>query len=286
MPDAVLTTFPRTPSRLIDLARAAYAARSIVDAEELADRESKAAEEFLTSARRTARDVLGEPADDLPWRYTPWVQAREDTEEATAVLPPGIRHQFALRYAHIMQSDASTCVELALVQTCNSCGCSEACEVTSLEHLGQLLEQADGIGQPHGDTHEVGESQPLTAIAALQDLTTRISELAHRLAEAGLTVDTASVFSTSSGATTCKMRAEADTAEAVVTTATSVGLDVDVDIHATAGTYVFRRARASGDVGGVELQLSGYTQLPVDEAAAWQAQQNQTAEPIETGGTS
>lgn len=277
-----MTTETRTPSRLIDLARAAYAARTIVDAEQLAEREGKAAEEFLTVARSTARDVLGEPADDLPWRYTPWAQAPEDTEEATAALPPGIRHRFALRYAHTVEGDSSTRVGLALVQTCNSCGCTKTRDVTSLEHLGQLIDQAESVSHTTSDAQDSGESQPLKAIAMLHTLAGRIGELAHRLTDAGLTVDMASIYSSSTGSTTSKLRADSDTAEAVIDAAATLGLEVKVDVHVTAGgTYVFRRADASGIFDGIAVDIIGHTQLPAEEADAWRAQQNQTAEPVE-----
>ncbi|MEU1276503.1 DUF6195 family protein [Streptomyces sp. NPDC005799] len=265
---------------LNDIAKAAYADQASVDAEQQAAHESEAAEEFLAAARHVARNVLGEAAEVLPWQYTPWAQAAKDTEEATAALAPGLHHTLALRYAYTQDDERA---QFGLVQTCVSCGCRIVTEVTSLHHLGKLLDEADGPGQAHADGRNGAEGDgPFGCADSLLEQATSLVQLVRRLVarhpQAGVAVDMASLLSHSSGSTTGRLRLETTTAEAAAEVAASLGMDVTTEVTGASGSYVFRRTRGLCTVDGIEVQIEGYTQLPDDEAAAWRSQQDQAAE--------
>ncbi|MFJ2515572.1 DUF6195 family protein [Streptomyces griseoviridis] len=264
-----------TSPSLNDLARAAYTRHTQDKETARISGQAKAREEFLALARATANSYLGNtPAADLVWEYTPWTQTPPDTEEATAALAPGPRHDYALVYSYNAGTERS---EFALRVTCTGCGCATTTEVTSIEHLGQLLVDDVGRADEHPDSEEDGAR---SAAADLHEFTTRLSGLVRQLTtrypDAGLIVDRALARSYNAGDSSGEVHLRADSAEAAVEIAASFGVDAGVRTHGSPtglGTYAFRNARAEVTVDGIELHLSGTTQLSDAEASAWMAGQ-------------
>ncbi|MEU9245822.1 DUF6195 family protein [Streptomyces sp. NPDC048385] len=261
-------------------AKDAYTSQAADTDAQSAENEAKAAEEFLGLARRYASSILGEAADDLTWEYTPWDRAPEDTEEAFASLDPGRFHSFALRYTCTTEPIE---VEFALVATCVSCGCRKFSRVTSLAQLGQLLEEADQPPAQHqgdGPAREVAE--PLACLAGLPDRVTLMTQVAARLlvlhGDAGLRVDLASLYAHGDGDTTSELHLKATSAESAARAARALGAEAEVKVSGDVHSYVMRRSNATATVDGITVQLSGYTRLPDDEAAAWLAEQKRNAD--------
>ncbi|MER7930526.1 hypothetical protein ABTY96_46710 [Streptomyces sp. NPDC096057] len=266
------------------LARAAYTASAAkADSDSAAD-EAAAGREFLDIARRCAKDVLGEAANDLPWRYTPWAQSPEGSEEAVAVLEPGRAHSFALHY---IRTDDS--VTFALAASCVGCGCRTLTPVISLQHLGQLLEEADGQDQHRDDDSAAEEPGPLATADRLESAAGWVSALLRQIVarhpEAGLTTEFASIYGHHVGTPGGSLRLGAATAEAVMEIAPALGAEAVVTVSDGGhGAYVFRWARVSYDVGDFEVQISGSTRLSDEEEAAWRATHTGTPGAAETGG--
>ncbi|MFJ3794986.1 DUF6195 family protein [Streptomyces sp. NPDC090088] len=261
-------------------AKDAYTSQAADDNAQNAENEAKAAEEFLTAARRCAREVLGEAADELAWEYTPWDRAPKDTEEALASLDPGRFHSFALRYTCAAEP---VDVQFALMATCVSCGCRQFTRVTSLAQLGQLLAEADQLAAQHQDDEPAREvAEPLACLAGLPDRATLMTQVATRLlalhSDAGLRVDLASLYGHADRDISGELHLKATSAEAAARTARALGVEAEVRVFGDAHSYVMRRANATTTVDGISIQLSGYTRLPDDEAAAWLAEQEQTAD--------
>ncbi|MGW2937627.1 hypothetical protein ACWDA7_38780 [Streptomyces sp. NPDC001156] len=96
-------------------------------------------EGFLNAARTTARDRLGDTADQLEWTYTPHAELPEDVEEATAPLAPG-RPEY-LRYRYYADDESGA---FELVQPCSACERDRINEVGNLIKLGELLATKGG----------------------------------------------------------------------------------------------------------------------------------------------
>ncbi|WP_217545611.1 hypothetical protein, partial [Streptomyces sp. GbtcB6] len=219
-------------------------------------------------------------ADELDREYTPWGRAPADTKEAFAALAPGRYHSFALRYSCIADPVE---VGFDLVASCVSCGCLTFTRVNSLVHLGQLLEEADRQEEQHHDNRDDREaSDPVGDLADLPDRTRLMTEVLTRLLvlhnDAGLRAEHAVVIGYRDGNCSFELHLKAASAEAAVKVAEALGADPVVTVVGDTVMYVSRRAMATATVDGITVQLSGYTRLPDDEAAAWLAEQNQAAD--------
>lgn len=260
---------------LNSIAKAAYTDSAAKVDTESAENEATAAAEFLDIARRCAKDVLGEAADGLPWRYTPWADAAADTEEAIAALAPGRAHNFALHY--VRTEDTTT---FALAAACVSCGCRTVTPVASLQHLGQLLEEADGQDVWHGDDDTVTDEGPLAPVERLESKAALVAGLLRRMLarhpEAGLSVEFASAYGHHAGVGAGILRLAAENAEAVMDVVQVLGDEAVVTISDGGhGAYAYRWARVSLRLDDVEVEISGATLLSEEETAAWRAEQHQ-----------
>lgn len=266
---------------LNSLAKAAYTASVTTSDAESAEMEARAAEEFLSVARRCARDVLGEAADVLPWRYTPWAESAEGTEEAIADLAPGRAHSFALHY---ICTDSS--VVFGLAATCVGCGCRTITPVSSLQHLGQLLDEADGQDEQHHDDGATDKPGPLAGIDGLTSAAEQVAQLVRRLVarhpEAGLRVDFASAYGhhapggVRGGAGGGSLRLSAKSAETVLDIVQTLDDQAGVKTSTEdSGAWVSRWVTASYSSGEFEVQISGHTRLSDEETAAWRAERHQ-----------
>ncbi|MEU9149163.1 DUF6195 family protein [Streptomyces sp. NPDC048417] len=263
---------------LIAAARAAYTGRTVESDAQRAENEAKAASEFIADAHRCARDILGEAADVLSWDYTPWDRSPKDTEEATAVLDPGHHHSFALRYSRMTEP---TEVAFALLATCVTCGCHTVNEVSSLAHLGQLLEMADQSDAQHQEQAQ-GVAEPLECLADLPGRASLLKQVAARLTalypKASLRIDTAVIWTHADGDGSSELHLRATSAESAAKVAQSLGAASVTKTTGDANSYVMRRTNATATVDGITVQLAGYTRLSDDETAAWLAEQQPAAE--------
>ncbi|MFF6985646.1 hypothetical protein [Streptomyces sp. NPDC010273] len=265
------------------LARAAYADSAARVDTESAENEAAAAEAFLAVARRCANDVLGEASEVLPWRYTPWAESAEGTEEAVAALAPGRAHSFALHYTCTEDS-----VVFALAATCVGCGCRTLTPVISLQHLGQLLEEADAQDEQHQADERPDDPGPLASVDALRSAAEHVAGFLQRMVarhpEAGLSVEFASAYGHHTGGRSGSLRLAARSADAVIEIAQSQGdaFAVTEQIE-DRGPHVSRWVTAAYSTDDIELQVSGYSYLSDEDAATWRASQPQGAEGTDGG---
>lgn len=124
---------------LIEQAETAYTEYVGASRDETDERFERESESFLSSARATAKSLLGEAAYELEWTYTLPDDLPEDTQEAVAVLAPG-RSEY-LRYRYDADGDTES---FELVQPCSACGHDRINEVTGLTKLGELLAAKGG----------------------------------------------------------------------------------------------------------------------------------------------
>ncbi|MGW0821783.1 hypothetical protein [Streptomyces sp. NPDC002845] len=267
---------------LIELAQTTYTEYIGSAQDELDARYQENRESFLTSARKTATNRFGEAAEQLDWTYTSPDDLPDDIEEATAPLAPG-RLEY-LRYRYTTDDEIAT---FELVQPCSACGHDRINEVPGLTKLGELLHQEDDQHQaPDGDA----APGPLTAFDGWESRTARVAHAVRRLmAEhpgAGLTVTYLSCFGHEGGGGSAEVNFSTAGVAELRQVATALGAEVTTSISSTPApySYVIEHALARGTTAaGIAVELRGYTKLPDEEAAAWRAEQNQSAEAAEGG---
>jgi hypothetical protein len=262
---------------LIELALTTYTEGTAAKAERAEEYAAEARDELLRLARACASSTLSTDAADLDWQYTT-EGLPESLEEARAFLTAG-RPEY-LRY-RIDHKDPDVQVSFELVQPCLACEHDRVSPVTGLFHLGQLLHQ-----EPHPDTHEAPATEPgpLAAIERLHAVFTRADRVAQRLIaqhpDASLTVTNASLFGHEHGDGLAKLRFQSTSISQARQLARVLGTELTTQIKGDTGRYatVIEHGHAETVIDGVEVDLSVYTHLTVDEAAAWRAQQDQATE--------
>ncbi|MCX5601560.1 hypothetical protein OOK29_25760 [Streptomyces phaeochromogenes] len=257
---------------LIDLATAAFAESSASADIDAAEQAAEAEARFLKYARGCVRKTLDEAAADLlDWQYIPADRLPDQIEEARALLTPG-RLEY-LRYRVNHSADAEY---LDLVQPCRACDNDGISPVTSLVHLGQLLNEED---KPHDQDTDAQEPGPLDAVDAAERRAAVVAALALRLLaqhpDADLTVDTVAVFGHDDGDGSAQLRLKAADLNALRLVAAAMGRNVATKVSGTHPGMVFEHGDVIFTVDGTEVQLRAHTRLPDDEAAAWLAQQDQ-----------
>jgi hypothetical protein len=264
---------------LIELALTTYTEGSAAKTEETAALAEEARVEFLAAADSCAHGVLNSGADDLNWQYTT-TGLPESVEEARAILAPG-RPEY-LRY-RIDHADETADVSFDLVQPCSACGDDRITAVTGLYRLGQILHDTQ---QPFAEEDQAPEEEagPLTAVNALQARAADLTRLARRLhaehTNVGLAIARTSLFGHDDGGTAATLYLAAADVASARTVAAALGTDLTTKTVDHTGTYpyVIEHAQATTTIDGVQVELTAFTKLPDDEAAAWRAQQNQSSE--------
>lgn len=265
---------------LISAAQAAHAEDLAVCARELADAgDSKEQEqvEFLQAAADFTAKTLGSAADGLPWTYVPEEGLPEHTFAATAALAPGRAHDAYLTYRFEAYNSESL---LALVRTCRSCTHELVNPVDSLAELGRLLEENQAHSKDGDDTDSEGqEPGPLAAIESVEHRVGLVARLARRLLaeypDAGLTVQHTYVFGHGDGGGRTDFQLKVNGLDTLSRIASALGAETDVSVSNTMPGMVFEHGSATCTVDGIDVTISGYSQMPEDRAAAWLAQQNQ-----------
>jgi hypothetical protein len=263
---------------LIDLALTTYTEYLGAAEDVAAEQAEQLRDTFLSAARATASARLGSAADQLDWTYTPHGGQAKNTEQATAPLAQGRPEYLRYRYDHDAEDTS-----FALVQPCSACGHDRINEIPGLTRLGELL---------HHDHHQADEEDqapeeepgPLVSVQVLEVRAVAMTGLARRLLakhpDAGLTVTNTSLFGHHDGDSTATLHLEAADVNAARTVAAALGTDLATRIvdHGPPYPAVMEHATATATVGGVQVELTAFTKLTDDEAAAWRAQQNQATE--------
>lgn len=268
---------------IIELALTTYAESNAMQADAADDHLEEARAEFLRMARSCASSTLAADAGKLDWQYTPADGLPEDAEEARALLAPGRLEYLRYRIDHAQET-----VSFALVQPCLACGHDRINDVTSLFHLGQLLDQGDDQ-HPAVDVREEpadSVSGPLAGIETLKIRAACVARLARRLLaehpEAGLTVQFASGYGHQDGGGNSELHLKAASLEAALPVAAALGIELTTQVTSAVSAYRFRRGDGCATVDGIQVQLAAYTQLTEDEVNAVRTEQDQAA----TGGES
>lgn len=277
-----------------DLIAAAQAAHTDYLADQAAEQAGEAA--TLESDRQVtvglastrATELFGVAAESLNWRHHPEGETGNHLSAAVASLPPGPTHDARLVYLHDGYTNNQS---LVLARTCRACADELLNEVDSLADLGRLLDE----GRPgSGDTHEDGadaddgqEPGPLAVIERIEAHASRVTWLARRLIaehpEAGLAVDRVYFHSHHSSAGVAVIHFDTDSVDAVRQVASALNAEVRTFHSNAIESTVFEHADAKTTYDGIKVEFSGHRELSDDEAAAWRAQQKQTAEAADGG---
>ncbi|MBK3572635.1 hypothetical protein JHN63_02105 [Streptomyces sp. MBT65] len=263
---------------LVELALTTYTESKAAEADAAGDHLEQEKADFIELARACAGSTLSKDAGELDWRYTNGLP--ETIQEAHALVAPG-RLEY-LRYRAYYSDKDDTSFAFELVQPCLACGVDRVDAVGNLFRLGQLLsESEDDDHTPADDSDGEAAPAPLAPIDALQVRAARMTRLARRLADehpdAGLKVRYATVAGFEDGGRG-ELQLRAASAEAAASVATALGAEMVTEIRSSIPPYVFRRGDVTVAVDGIEVQLSGHTQLTDEEAAAWHAEQDQAAD--------
>lgn len=270
---------------LITAAQAAHTDKLAEQAREQADEATTKAQEddaFLTGASQYAVKTLGKAAEDLSWINSSLGDG--DAYAATAALAPGRTHDMHLNTRY---NGNQATFSLALVRTCRSCSDQLTDKIESLADLGRLLHDDQAHDQDADDTGDQ-EPGPLTAIERMESYAARVAGLARRLVaehpDAGLTVRYVSLYGHESSDGRSELQLRAASVEAVRQVAAALGVEVTTRNTSSMRSLVIQHADAEATVDGISVELSGYTQLPDGEAAAWLAQQEQSTGEASDGG--
>lgn len=261
---------------LIDLALTKYT-ESIAERADTADDLDRAArEEFLSHARSSAATNLCQDAAALDWQYVT-ADLPDQVEEARAIL--ALERAEYLRYRI---DNAAETAALELVQPCLVCRNDRVSPVTSLFHLGQLLNQEDEPHDQDADDTGAQEPGPLAAVEAAERRAASVAAITRQLLadhpDAGFIADTVAVFGHEDGDGSAKLRLKADSLDALRQVAAALGLEVTDRVSGTHPSMVLRHASADYTVDDIEVELRAHERLPQDQATAWHAQQNQPAD--------
>ncbi|WP_405960559.1 hypothetical protein OG235_24505 [Streptomyces sp. NBC_00024] len=265
---------------LIELALTTYTEGTAHEAERAEEYAAAAREELLRFARACASSTLSADAADLDWQVTTEGLPKE-MEEARALLVPGRPEYLRYRINHAASPDVE--VSFELVQPCQACGNDRISLVTSLFHLGALLHQ-DPHPADEEDQAPKEEPGPLLSVQVLEVRAVAMTGLAQRLRaehpDAGLTVTNTSLFGHHDGDTSATLHLEATSVNAARAVAAALGTDLATRFvdHGAPYPAVLEHAKASAIVDGIDVELTAFTKLSDDEAAAWHAQQNQATE--------
>lgn len=251
---------------LIELALTTYTESNAERVDTADDMASEARAEFLTHARASATTNLCQAAAALDWQYVT-DNLPDHVEEARALLDP-VRTEY-LRYRI---DNAQETAALELVQPCLACRTDRVSAVTSLFHLGQLLNEEQSHVQEGTDASAAQEPGPLAAVEAAEQRAASVAALARRLLAqypgAGLTVDTVAVFGHESGGNNATLRIDVNGMEALRQVAASMGRDVETRMSGTHPGMVFEHGSVKYTADGIDVDLLAYTRLSDDEAAA------------------
>jgi hypothetical protein len=266
---------------LIEHALTTYTEGTAAKAEREAEHATEAREELLRFARACAGSTLCADAASLDWQCIT-EGLPDQVEEARAFLVPG-RPDY-LRYRIDHEDADNVQVSFDLVRPCLACGHDRIAKVTSLFHLGQLLQQDEQHPAAEEDQASTEEPGPLTAVQVLETRAAVMAGLARRLRaehpDADVTVSHTVLIGHRDGDATATLNLEAADVNAARAVAAALGTDVTIKTveHGAPYPAVLEHAKASATFDGVEVELTAFTKLTDDEAAAWRAQQNQAAE--------
>jgi hypothetical protein len=263
---------------LIDLALTTYTEYLGAAEDVAAEQAEQLRDTFLSAARATASARLGSAADQLEWTYTPHGGQQKNTEQATAQLAQGRPEYLRYQYDHDAEDTS-----FALVQPCTACGHDRINEIPGLTRLGELLHH-DHHPADKEDQAPKEEPGPLVSVQILEVRAIAMTGLARRLLaehpDAGLTVTNTSLFGHHDGDSTATLHLQANDVNAARNLAATLGTDLNTRTveHGAPYPVVIEHAKTTATVDGIEVELTAFTKLTDDEAAAWRAQQHQATE--------
>ncbi|MGW5736964.1 MULTISPECIES: hypothetical protein [Streptomyces] len=264
---------------LIELALSAYAQRTAELSEGADDVATQARAAFLDEAHKSAEVNVSDIAADLTWQYVT-AGLPDQVEEARALLSPG-----RLEYLRYRVDWSAETAALELVQPRAA---DRVSPVTSLVHLGQLLQE--GLPLCTGkddDTDEGGQTPgPYAAVDQAVEQAARVADLFRWLCEqhpdAGLNADTVNLFGHQAGDGSADLHLTAGGLDGLRTVAAALGAEVSTR---TFGSYglVLEQETATCTVRGIDVQLRAAEPMPADRAAAWFEEQDRAAQAAEAG---
>jgi hypothetical protein len=258
---------------LIELALHTYAESAADEAASADDIAEQARAAFLDWARRSATANVPEIAGDLTWRYVTKVLP-DQVEEARALLAPG-RLEY-LRYR------VDNRVETATLELVQPSAADRVTPVTSLVHLGKLLDEQQPRQTSKGDAGSGGqEPGPYAAVDQAVEHAERVGVLFRWLRDqypdAGLIADTVSLFGHQTGEGSADLHLTLGGLDVLRTVAAALGAEVSVRTSGGSG-MVLELGTANCTLRDIDVQLRAVDRMPADRAAAWVEEQDRAAE--------